>query len=140
MGFGSGAARPWLPLAEAHRALAADGQWRDAASLLQHYRRLLAWRRSVRALRGVETTLLAPDDRVLAYVREGAGERLLCAFNLSEESVDWAVPERLGSLRVATDSGVGGASLEGDSVRFAPWGVLFARLPGPAGLPAATPI
>ncbi|HEX4510257.1 MAG TPA: alpha-glucosidase, partial [Burkholderiaceae bacterium] len=82
LGFGSGTARPWLPLAPEHRLLAVDRQEADPTSLLHHYRRMLAWRRTQPALLHGSIDLWPVHAQVLAYVREHAGERVLCAFNL----------------------------------------------------------
>ncbi|MBX3607786.1 MAG: alpha-glucosidase [Piscinibacter sp.] len=123
-----GARKPWLPVAESHRALAADRQEADPASLLQHYRHLLRWRRTQPALMHGDLRLLPQHEQVLAYVRSHAGERLLCAFNCSERAAELELP---GGQRIATvlaDSGAGGATAQGGRARFEPWGVLFARL------------
>ncbi len=145
LGFGAAGSsaepvRPWLPVAETHRALAVDRQRGQAGSVLETYRTLLAWRRGVPALIHGDMTLLDEHPQVLAYVREHAGERVLCAFNLSEAAVDWtpamspdtspaaspAASVRIGP--VLAGSGVHGAAVQGDVVAFEPWGVLFARL------------
>ena len=127
LGFGSGAARPWLPLSEAQRALAVDRQEADPGSLLQVARRLLHWRRTQPALVHGELALLPVHDQVLAFVREHQGERVLCAFNLSAQPAELALP----AVRVPADMldcGIGGAQPAGATVQFAPWGVLHARL------------
>ncbi|WP_326539411.1 alpha-amylase family glycosyl hydrolase [Pseudorhodoferax sp.] len=91
MGFGSGLARPWLPLAEPHRALAANKQWATVDSLLHHYRRLLHWRRTRPALYAGTQTLLPSDGPVLAFERAHADERLLCVFNIGAEPARYTV-------------------------------------------------
>jgi alpha-glucosidase len=128
LGFGSGAARPWLPLSESHRALAVDRQEADPGSLLQHYRHLLQWRRGHPALIDGEMDLLPPHDQVLAYVRHGHGERLLCAFNLSDRDVVFGLPSGHRVAQALIDSGGAGAVPHAEGIAFAPWGVLFARL------------
>ena len=128
LGFGSGAQRPWLPLASAHRALAADRQEKDAGSLLQHYRQLLAWRRGHAALLHGEMDLLPVHPQVLAWVRHHGGERLLCAFNLSDGEARRALPPGMQVHSVLADSGAQGGSVQGGELHFQPWGVLFARL------------
>ena len=127
LGFGSGAARPWLPLAEAQRALAVDRQEADPGSMLQAARRLLHWRRTQPALVHGELMLLPVHEQVLAFVREHQGERVLCAFNLSAQPAELALPAGL-ALAQQLDSGIGGAQPVGATLQFAPWGVLHARL------------
>jgi alpha-glucosidase len=128
LGFGSGAARPWLPLAPEHRALAVDRQEPDPASLLHHYRRLLAWRRGQPALLRGTIDLWPAHEQVLAYVRELAGERILCAFNLSATGAVLALRSGMRVAVTLADSGASGAHADGGTLRFDPWGVLFARL------------
>ncbi len=132
LGFGSGQTRPWLPLAESHRPLAADRQQADAGSLLQHYRRLLAWRRQQPALLHGDMLLWPVHPQVLAFERTHGDQRLLCAFNLSDAAATLDCPVGLGALEPLADSGAEGAVLQGALLHFQPWGVLFARLQ-PAG-------
>jgi alpha-glucosidase len=128
LGFGSAQARPWLPFAESHRPLAVDRQEADAGSLLHHYRRLLHWRKGQPALIRGEIELLPEHAQVLAFVRSHRGERILCAFNLSDRA---AVFELRAGDRVAQrleGSGASGAVVAGIGAQFEPYGVLFARL------------
>ncbi|MEY4754483.1 MAG: hypothetical protein RJA44_2158, partial [Pseudomonadota bacterium] len=128
LGFGHGSAKPWLPLAESHRALAVDAQEADPAALLHHYRHLLRWRRTRPELMQGSLQLLPVDAQVLAYVREHAGARLLCAFNLSAQPARLALPDGLRVAELLSDSGARGAALDGAALQFDPYGVLFARL------------
>ncbi len=126
LGFGS--AKPWLPVAESHRALAVDRQEADGTSLLHFYRHLLAWRKSQPALIHGDMHLLPVHGQVLAYVREHAGERVLCAFNFSHEPAPYALPAGTGTVTVLDGSGATGGTVDAAGLRFEPWGVLFARL------------
>jgi alpha-glucosidase len=130
LGFGSAGstARPWLPVAASHRPLAVDLQLADAGSLLAHYRRLLHWRRGQPALLHGGMDLLPAHDQVLAYIRSHAGERLLCAFNLSDRPVTLALPAGMQVAEVLRDSGAAGATPRPAAIAFEPWGVLLARL------------
>lgn len=83
-GFSSG--KPWLPVPAAHASRAVDIQENDAGSVLHHYRKMLAVRKTSAALtRGSITILDGYGDDVLAFVREAEGERLLCMFNFGTE-------------------------------------------------------
>ncbi len=128
LGFESAPARPWLPVAESHRALAVDRQEADPGSLLHHYRHLLHWRRGHPALIDGEMDLLPKHPQVLAYVRRSGDERLLCAFNLSAGEANFSPPAGLVVAGVLADSGAEGAVVEGDEIRFQPWGVFFAHI------------
>lgn len=129
LGFGSGTARPWLPVCAAHRPLAVDRQQDDAASLLAFYRHLLHWRRGQPALLTGTQTLLPADAQVFAFVREAGGQRLLCAFNVGATAATLALPDGLRVAAVAANSGVDGATpRDAAHIDFAPWGVLIASL------------
>ncbi|WP_034851581.1 beta-galactosidase BglA [Sinorhizobium sojae] len=82
-GFSSGI--PWLPVRDEQRLLAVDSQEGVAGSVLEHYRRTLAFRRAHGALIDGEMSILASNRDVLAFVREKDGERLLFVFNLTTE-------------------------------------------------------
>src|SRR5690606_13086897 len=58
----------------------------DSSSILTLYRSLLALRRSHDALSIGEFTLVDAAEGVLAYQRQHAGECLLIALNLSDQS------------------------------------------------------
>jgi len=130
LGFGSGAARPWLPLPEAHRPLAADLQEAQPTSLLNYYRQLLHWRRDQPALLRGAMLLLPRHPQVLAWIRELNGERILCAFNLADRPTRFALPPGSTIARLLEDSGAGGAELDGgtEALQFDAWGAAFARL------------
>ena len=84
-GFGSTA--PWLPFGEANLARAAELQRGDPGSLLAHTRAVLALRQAHPALRHGRVLECRPDGPLLRLVREADGERLVCLFNLSPETV-----------------------------------------------------
>jgi len=123
-------AKPWLPVSPAHRALAVSEQEDDPDALLHHYRHLLKWRRSQPELMQGELALLPADGAVLAYVREHAGSRVLCAFNISDKPVKFALPPGLKIASSLEDSGATGAKAapKGEKISFEPYGALFARL------------
>ena len=131
LGFGHGRTRPWLPLAAAHRPLAADAQVADPGSLFNHYRGLLHWRRGQPALVQGDLQLWPVHPQVLAFERLHGGQRLLCAFNLSGEPATLALPDGTAVQQVLDAPGTGaasGAGVQGGALHFAPYGVLFARL------------
>jgi alpha-glucosidase len=78
-------AKPWLPLAPEHARQAADLQQADETSVLAFAKTLLRARKRHPAwLRGaIEANALSPA--VLAFERDGEGERLIFVFNLSRE-------------------------------------------------------
>jgi alpha-glucosidase len=89
-GFSSG--RPWLPVAPEHVAKAANREAGDPSSMLGHYKTLLAFRRAHPALRSGTIELLDAPTDVLAFLRVGVGERILCAFNLGSKDARFDLP------------------------------------------------
>ncbi len=83
----------WLPIPKNHLSRSVDRQNSDPESLLNTWRRLLHWRRSQPALIAGDFQLLETDPRVLGFVREYAEQRLLCLFDISDESVRYDLTE-----------------------------------------------
>ncbi|MBP0651956.1 alpha-glucosidase C-terminal domain-containing protein, partial [Mycobacterium tuberculosis] len=71
---------------------AVDRQVDDAGSVLQHYRRMLTQRRKHRALRVGAIELLPDAGQVLAFIRRGGGEAILCVFNLGRSATRYTLP------------------------------------------------
>jgi len=89
-GFSTG--KPWLPVPQEHIARAANRESADHQSVLAQYRRMIAFRKTHPALvRGSIAFFETPDD-VLGFVREHAGEKVLCVFNLGATPVTVALP------------------------------------------------
>ncbi|WP_439551056.1 maltose alpha-D-glucosyltransferase [Falsiroseomonas sp.] len=86
-----------------YQAVNVETQSRDAHSLLNWTRRMLAVRRRTRAFgRGVMRLLYPGNRKVLAYVREWEGEVALCVFNLSRaaQAVELDLAAHLGRVPV----------------------------------------
>jgi alpha-glucosidase len=121
-GFSTG--KPWLPVMAGHLGLAVGEQTGDPASMLAHYTRALALRKTHRALvDGAMTGLCAIGDAVM-FQRSAGAEILLFAVNLGETSVQMDLPEG-----VWTDIGMdfGGTAPLGHSLVLAPWGYSLLR-------------
>ncbi|CAN7643182.1 beta-galactosidase BglA [Mesorhizobium sp. LjRoot246] len=102
-GFSTG--KPWLPVPASHRARAVDVQNADTASVLTSYRAALALRRGHEALVTGSIRFLDAEGDVLAFVRDGGSEKLLCVFNFAEEPGNWPLPPDIGAV----------AKLDGDA-------------------------
>ncbi|MFI5409205.1 alpha-glucosidase family protein [Kaistia sp. UC242_56] len=89
---GFSTAKPWLPVSQEHVARAVNRETSDQASVLTHYRKMIAFRRAHPALRDGSIAFVDSPDNVLAFIREGAGEKVLCVFNLGSASASFAVP------------------------------------------------
>ncbi|MFS8035605.1 alpha-amylase family glycosyl hydrolase [Xanthobacter sp. AM11] len=90
---------PWLPLAPDHCEVNVKVQQREAGSMLTLTRALLALRRSHGAIATGAWQPLAATGDLLAYLREGDGERLLVALNLGGEPLS-AVLAQLPAGRI----------------------------------------
>ncbi len=105
LGFSAGT--PWLPAGAEHRRLAVSEQEKDPDSTLAFTRKLLDARKTRPALRVGNLTLL--PGPALAFLREAGGERLICAFNLTDATLTFDLPGPAMPL----DLGTGEKSLSG---------------------------
>ena len=86
----SAANTTWLPVKSAQSSRAAAGQLTDENSVHAFYKEMLALRRAETDLRDGDTSFLASEEPVLAFLR---GDGLVCVFNLSATSVDFTLPK-----------------------------------------------
>ena len=97
-GFTTG--KPWLPVSPVHLPLAAAEQAGDEGSMLEHYRKALAFRRRRPALKiGAQTPILAAGD-VVEFLRIGGGEQVFVAANLGEGTARAVLPPGEGQWRI----------------------------------------
>ena len=80
--------KPWLPVPAKHLSQAVDTQQGDPASLLEHYRRFLAFRRQHPALVKGDIDFIESDGETLAFTRREGNERIACVFNLGSRPVE----------------------------------------------------
>jgi alpha-glucosidase len=118
--------KPWLPVPAEHLGLAVDTQKGHAASLLEHYRRFLAFRRTYPAFAKGEIEFVSADGDAVAFCRRYGNEEIVCAFNLGSgpATVD------LGGGRIVqplAGHGFSGA-LDGGTIRLGSYGAWFGRL------------
>jgi alpha-glucosidase len=117
---------PWLPIPKEHRGRAVDLQDSAVDSVLNAYRRFLAWRRNHPTLRIGSIRFIDAPKEALALVREHASERIVAAFNLSDRAVTVPLP---AGERVEPLTGHGFASsLSELGVALPPYGAFFGRL------------
>jgi alpha-amylase len=84
------AAKPWFDLAPGWHTANVATETSDPNSILSHYRRLIRLRHATPALMKGTLTVLSPaksSTPVLAFVREGAGERVLVLHNLGTTEI-----------------------------------------------------
>ena len=122
VGFTSGTS--WLPVPDYHKVRAADVQAGDANSVLAHAKKVVALRKAHPALKLGEIQFLDTEGKVLAFTREGEGERLLCIFNLGTETASYALPDGAGGAVLE----LGGASHESGAALLDPRAGLILRI------------
>lgn len=90
-GFTTG--RPWLPVKPPQAGRNVAAQEADPASVLNHYRAVLAFRRGSDALRRGRTDWLEAPEGVLAFRRVQGAESISCFFNLGPAPVTLVAPK-----------------------------------------------
>lgn len=104
-------AEPWLPVAPEHKKSSVDNQEKDSESILNSYRRFLAWRSTQSALRTGDIEFLSDGVDHLVFARKDENQHILCAFNFSNKPVTLTLPR---SVKVAELKGHGFETIEGE--------------------------
>jgi alpha-glucosidase len=120
-GFTSG--QPWLPVKAPHRPLSVAAQDGDGNSMLNHYRRALAFRRANAVLRTGAMVKIRADGDVACFVR-GADTEIFCAFNLGADAANVTLPDGHWQA-VGTD--LGGEAITGQALALPGWGFVLAK-------------
>lgn len=115
------AAKPWLPVPQAHRASAVDVQDADPGSLLHAYRRFVQWRRSLPALRLGSLTPLQLPAPLVGFVREHQGQQIAAVFNLADRHVR--------DIDLPAGEPMPDSSFDGSGDTIEPYGVRFIAMP-----------
>ena len=116
--------KPWLPVPDEHLALCVDVQEQDATSLLHHYRRTIDFRRAHPALGKGALEDVQATGEVLSFVREHFGEKIFCAFNLSDGAGGLAIPPGTWT-RIGIELGGPQSEVNGN-LYLEPWQPFFA--------------
>ena len=120
----STATKTWLPIPVEHAINAVSVQEGKDDSVLEHYRRFLAFRRAHPALVKGGMEFHTIGETALAYTRTLANETVLCVFNMSAEPARIPLPK--GSWDVLEDHGFT-SKIEDHAVELPAWGAYFAR-------------
>lgn len=120
-GFGSG--KPWLPVSPEHAAAAVDRQEADPSAILHHYRRAIALRHANPALIDGDMSGIRATGTVLSFQRSNDSQRIFCAFNMSPDVAEFALP--VGTW-VSVAQGVDGAEINGNTASLKGWQCVIA--------------
>ncbi|MER9867854.1 alpha-glucosidase family protein [Mesorhizobium sp. M0136] len=124
-GFSTG--KPWLPVPASHRARAVDVQNGEQTSVLASYRAMLALRKQHPALVRGSIRFLDAEGDVLAFIREGGDEKLLCVFNFADEPAGWQLPPDLEAIEPRDLGGAAGV-LQERTLSLPPLGCFFGQI------------
>ncbi len=117
--------KPWLPVKPPQLARNVALQDGVAGSVLEQYRAMIGFRKGSVALRAGRTRFLDLGEPVLCFVREAAGESLLCLFNLSPVALNLVV-DGVGALVGPSLA----AGLDGGRLVLGPNAVAFLTVTG----------
>jgi alpha-glucosidase len=120
-GFSEG--KPWLPVVTPHLGRSVAAQEADPASMLAHYRRMLAFRREHAALVTGGMEAIAAQGEVATFIRRG-DEVIFCAFNLSDEATRIVMPD---GKWTGLGAELGSIAPDGRAMTLGPWGVCLAK-------------
>lgn len=117
--------KPWLPVPVEHILRAVNVQQGDENSVLEQYRRFLAFRKEHPAFAKGSIAFWEPQGDVLLFAREYAGETILCVFNMGAAEADAVLPD--GNWHPLTGHGFTSNNY-GNRIDIPAWGAYFARL------------
>ena len=123
-GFSAG--KPWLPVPADHITLAVNTQDGDAHSMLEHYRRMLAFRAAHPALVRGGIAFVAAEGDLIAFTRSLGNENLLCVFNIGSARASLPLSDDLSPVAIP-GHGFDGRSDQG-AIRLEPYQAWFGRL------------
>ncbi|MFK7889499.1 MAG: alpha-amylase family glycosyl hydrolase [Granulosicoccus sp.] len=93
-------AQPWLPVPTEHQSLAVSAQLDDETSVLEHYRRFLAFRRQTPALIKGELQNIFLRGNLLCFERILDDVRILCVFNFDDAAITHEIDSALNPTHV----------------------------------------
>ena len=117
--------RPWLPVPAEHLKDAVSIEAGDEGSVMEQYRRFMAFRKLHAALSKGEIEFTLEQGPVLGFERRFGNETLLCFFNMSDTEQTVAAPE----TKFETLEGHGfSATLANKNIVIPAWNAFFARV------------
>ncbi|RUX01473.1 DUF3459 domain-containing protein, partial [Mesorhizobium sp. M8A.F.Ca.ET.023.01.1.1] len=118
-------AKPWLPVPAKHLSQAVDVQQGDETSLLEHYRRFLAFRRAHPALAKGDISFIESQGDTVAFTRRAGNEEIVCVFNLGAAPAKVDLGNR--TLQPLAGHGFSGQASTG-TVELGGYGAWFGRI------------
>jgi alpha-glucosidase len=122
-GFTTGT--PWLPVKAAQREHNVADQSVDDSSVLAHYRRMIAFRKSQPALISGKTRFVEVAEPVLAYIRQLGDDAVLVVLNLSPKPQALTIKGQAALIGPCLNAG-----LAADRLTLGPNAAAFLKLSG----------
>ncbi|WP_288842335.1 alpha-glucosidase [uncultured Deefgea sp.] len=119
---------PWLPISSEQQALSVNVQDKPRDSILNFTRRFFAWRRKNRLLVLGDITFLAAPEPILLFERSGNGEKMLIAFNLSEDEHRIKLPKQWQNIATMDGHGLMGGAIVKQQIVLQAWGGYFGKV------------
>jgi alpha-glucosidase len=116
---GFSAHKPWLPIGEGHDGLSVAEQEKDAASVLNFTRAMIAVRERSAALQIGDIHFLAASGALLVFERREGDEKVHCIFNLGAGSAPWPASVAHGSETLISSGWE--APAQGDVPAYSVW-------------------
>ena len=113
--------KPWLPIKQKQKDRALDIQIKDHSSVYNFYREFLRFRKSSKSLRKGNQSFVGNDDNLLVFLREFEQEKVICLFNMSENSITLKGELELNSKDVFSFN----TGLKKDSVTLDEFGLIL---------------
>ncbi|RLQ89042.1 alpha-glucosidase family protein [Notoacmeibacter ruber] len=120
-GFTDG--KPWLPVAMEQLQRAVDLQSSGDDTVLDFYKRMIAFRKAHPILAKGTLEIVEARNNVLSFVRAHEGERMFCAFNISDTGMNFEKPAGTWNADCRSPFGSDGDDLPD---RLPPWEAVFA--------------
>jgi alpha-glucosidase len=89
---------------------------------------MLKWRKTQTALIDGDIALMPLNQQVFAFIRSNASQRVLCVFNFSDKSAQWALPSGVAIQEVLSVEGLHGVNCIDGAVSLQPWSGMFAMV------------
>jgi len=116
---------PWLPVPKQHLEISVDNQLAASDSVLNSFRQFVNWRKNYPALITGDIEFIKTPEPILAFVRMKECQRMLVAFNLSNETTEIDLAQEDG-FEVLLEHGLASGELSNGKLIMPPFGSFFA--------------
>lgn len=118
--------KPWLPMQSFHKKSSVAEQDHNPESTLNFYRKLMIWRKEMLPFILGTLDIISTPEHVLGFVRtDEKGQKLLCLFNLSRETINYELAQDALSLVVMSGFS---STIDGPEVILPPFEAAFVSI------------